>query len=315
MNSANPNIYGLIGYPVKHSLSPVMHNAAFRCLGINAEYRLFEVKPEELDNFLLKDVLVEDASGQSFSTKDIRGFNITIPHKVRAAEILNREFPLDSQESFPTEAGYYREVSGAVNTVRRNKHRLEYFNTDAPGFLRSLTEDLKFDTSDKNILVIGCGGAGRAVIAALSWKQNKTRKIYINDIRTEAIESASRHFSQLKFFKGFLKNRIEFISGKHLSAVIKDCQLLVNASFAGMKEGDASVVNKELLHRNLTIYDVVYNREGTQLIKDAHSLGLPVIDGLSLLLYQGVAAFEIWTGKPAPVKIMEQALNRAIKQS
>ena len=155
-------IYGLIGYPVKHSLSPAIHNAAFKACGINAEYRLFEVKPEELEDFLLKDIPVKDVNGNSFSSQEIIGFNVTIPHKVRTREILESNFPFDKNANQQHRDLFYVMLSGAVNTVKRENGKLSYFNTDAEGFLKSLEGDLNFVTKDKKVLIIGCGGAGRS---------------------------------------------------------------------------------------------------------------------------------------------------------
>jgi shikimate dehydrogenase len=287
-----------------------MHNSAFQYLkerkeiNYDAEYRLFEIKPEGLEDFLLnKDFLVKDVNGNPIYAKDIAGFNITIPHKVRAREILLPE-GYGLTKIITVRQDYYVFSSGAINTVKRDN---EYYNTDAGGFIRSLEEDLKFDTKNKNIFVFGCGGAGRAVIAALTWRDTNISKIYIYDTDKKAAESAEEHFYRLDF----LKDKLEFILAEQIPEKIKGSDLLVNASPVGMEEGDGSVIDKALLHRNLSVYDVVYNRE-TQLIKDAKSLGLAVVDGLGMLLYQGIEAFELWTEKPAPVDIMRRALNEAV---
>ena len=276
--------YGVIGWPIKHSLSPAMHNAAFKALGIEAKYEKFEVKPEDLEDFLL-------------NRKDVKGFNITVPHKVRAKEILER--------NKNTKGQYYVDLCGAVNTVKRVKNDLEYANTDVLGFLTSLKEDLKFSYAAKNIILIGCGGAGRAVIAGLTYGDKTCKKIYVYDNNVDAIKSVEKLFSRLK-------DRLEVISDAKISALIKSCQLLVNASPLGMKQGDTPVIDKELLHKDLSIYDVVYNRE-TELLKESKSLGLHAVGGLGMLLYQGVHAFEFWTGKQAPVDVMREALDKAIK--
>ncbi|MFH1578310.1 MAG: shikimate dehydrogenase, partial [Candidatus Omnitrophota bacterium] len=302
-----PKIYGLIGYPVKHSLSPLMHNAAFKHLGINAEYKLFPVKPEELEDFLLNN---KPAAETGFSLKDISGFNITIPHKVRAKEILEAEFPYDKNTVWIKELLYYVLVSGAVNTVKKaDNHELSYFNTDAKGFIKSLDNDLNFKTINKDVFVIGCGGAGRAVIAALRWRDQKVKRIYVYDSSAEAVNSAKKQFSQVQQ----IMDKLEFINREQIPEVIKKCQLLVNASSVGMNQGDGSVIDKKLLHKGLSVYDLVYNRK-TQLIKDAESIGIPRANGLGMLLYQGVEAFGLWTEKDAPVEIMRQALEGAIKK-
>lgn len=294
-----PKIYGLIGYPVKHSLSDVMHNAAFKTLKINAEYKLFEVEPVKLEDFLLKNSL------------GISGFNITIPHKVKAKEILEKRFPFPDNLEVIEEDLYYVKVSGAINTVKRQGDKIKYYNTDATGFLRALEEDLKFQPQDKEVLLIGCGGAGRAVIAALGWKNTRIRKIYVNDIDVVAINSFKKHFLTLsKEWQKELDEKVEFISVSQIPQKIKICNLLVNASPIGMREDDTSIIDKGLLHKELSVYDLVYNRE-TQLVKDAKSRGVQAVNGLGMLLHQGTVTFELWTGQKAPIEIMRQALKEA----
>lgn len=296
-------IYGLIGYPVKHSLSPAMHNAAFKALQIDAEYQLFEVKPEELNSFL-----------DSLAEKNIYGLNVTIPHKVRAREILEKKFPDDKDALLSGhQDSYYVKRSGAVNTINRRKDKLEYYNTDANGFLESLKADLEFIPKDKKVLLLGYGGAGRAIIAGLSWAQVGIRKIYISDISAETLNSAKKHFSH---GSEYLRSRLEFISEEQIIDKIKDVDLLVNASPVGMKDGDPSVIDKELLRegkKSLCVYDVVYNRE-TQLVKDAKELfgDSRAVGGLGMLLYQGMRSFEIWTEQKAPQEVMQKALLKAL---
>ncbi|MEK6568432.1 MAG: shikimate dehydrogenase [Candidatus Omnitrophota bacterium] len=306
--------YGLIGYPVKHSLSGLMHNAAFKELKIEAQYRLFEVNPEDLEDFLLRDKEIRDSKGEYFSMRDLSGFNITIPYKVRAKEILEKEFPLDDKEGLNQEAAYYVKLSGAINTVKREDNGLRYFNTDTTGFLKSLEQDLKFYPQGKSIMLIGCGGAGRAIIAALSWINDGAKKIYVDEINIETAESAKRHFLGLPQAR-HLERILELIDHEESARKILHCQLLVNASPLGMKEGDPSVIKKELLHKDLFVYDVVYNRE-TQLVKDAKEAAGPLraVGGLGMLLYQGVAAFELWTGRKAPVELMRRALEEGLKE-
>lgn len=270
------DIYGIIGWPIKHSLSPAMHNAAFKKLGIEAKYEKFPVKPEDLEEFLLK-------------SKDIKGFNITVPHKVKAKEILDRKTPVSGSE--------YADLCGAINTVKLVGGKFQYTNTDVLGFLTSLKEDLKFDYADKNILLIGCGGAGRAVIAGSGHGNKTCKKIYAYD------ESEARAKACAKF------DRLQLISKEEIAQTAEKCQLLVNATPVGMKEGDSSPIDKSLLHRNLFVYDVVYNRE-TELVKTSKG---SAVGGLGMLLYQGAHAFEFWTGKKAPVDVMREALEKALE--
>lgn len=306
MEKSSPTkIYGVLGYPAQHSLSPLMHNAAFRALKINANYKIFEKRLEELEKFLLEDVFNEDISG----------FNITIPHKIKAKEILGKKFPF-SLDKITEEDRYYVKLSGAVNTVKKENGQLSYLNTDPRGFLKSLEEKkedggLGFVPEGKSALVIGSGGAGRAVVAALSWKNMKMKKIYINDIDEKALKSAKEHFWGLD--RDDLKDRLEFVSSNRIPEVIKKCELLVNASPVGMKEGDPCVINRGLLNKNLSVYDVVYNRI-TELVKEAQAKGIAAVGGLGMLLYQGAVSFEFWTGRQAPIEVMREALNKGVEK-
>ena len=298
-------IYGLIGYPVKHSFSPAMHNAAFGALKINAEYRLFEVKPEELEGFLLENIPVQDTKGESFFSQDIVGFNITIPHKVRALEIARLV------KNYTVRMDFNIFASGAINTVKRDDGRLSYRNTDITGFMQSLRQDLEFNTSNKSIFIFGCGGAGRAIIVGLTCKGTNVKKIYIYDKSKDTMDSTEKHFKQ---FSDYMDGDLEFVFlEEQIPDKIRECALLVNASPVGMKEGDDSIVDKKLLHDNLFVYDVVYNRK-TQLIKDAESSGRPAKNGLGMLLCQGADAFELWTNQKAPVEVMRKALTEAMNK-
>ncbi len=297
----SPQIYGLIGYPVKHSFSPLMHNAAFKELGINAEYRLFEVKPAKLKDFLLT------------ASKELSGFNITIPHKVSTKLILETNF-LQALKELSGEQAYHVRLSGAINTVKIDNGSIYCYNTDVSGFLTSLKEDLDFELTDKNVFLIGCGGAGRAVIAGLSWRDVKVRKVYVYDIQREAVESLKQHFQTLPLeWQNVLQEKIEFITSEQIADKLKNCHLLVNASGLGMKDGDLSVVKKKLFHKNLFVYDLVYNKN-TQLIREAKECSLPACGGLGMLLHQGAKAFSIWTNKPAPITIMKETLKKEMEK-
>jgi len=301
-------IYGVIGYPVKHSLSPVMHNAAFAHLQINAEYKLFEVRPKELEDFLNIDNL---------NKENIYGLNVTIPHKIRAKEILEKEYLHNQNVPRVWDVDLLDvELSGAINTIKRESHILKYWNTDVAGFKNSLYEDLGFKTEHKTALLIGCGGAGRAIIAALSSKDFKIKRVYITDINQDAIVSAKKHFDNIppvKYLIKYVNEKLKFIPIEDIEEVIKDCDLLVNATPIGMKDEDEPPIKRNLLHENLFVYDVVYNRDNqdgkTRLIRDAESLNLRAAGGLRMLLHQGVLSFEHWIEKKAPQEIMWKALQ------
>lgn len=276
-------IYGIAGYPVKHSLSPAMQNAAFKELGIDAEYRLFEVTPAGLEDFL-----------NSAAEKNISGLNITIPHKIKTREYLDRHGKIDENAK----------RLGAVNTIKTTKECLCGYNTDGPGFYRSLVEDLSFEPEGKNILVLGAGGAASAVITYLG---NGPKKIFVTDIDKEKCAALK---SRYKLY--YDANKLEVIKADRIEEILSLANLLVNATPMGMEESDPMPIDKNLLKAGLYVYDLVYNRPMTELVKAANSVKAHAVTGLGMLLYQGAIAFEKWTGKKAPLAVMKKALKKAL---
>ncbi len=279
--------YGLIGHPVKHSLSPAMQNAAFHALGIDVEYLLYDVEPEKLEAFL-----------RNAKANGISGLNVTIPHKIKAKECLERKGTLDENA---------RRL-GAVNTIKiAEDGQLYGYNTDGPGFYRSLVEDLKFEPEGKNVFVLGAGGAARACIMYLG---NGPKTIFVFDIDKVKTEDLAAHYK--RYFDG---RRLVIAGEDDFKKNLEECALLINATPVGMKESDPSPVDPSLLHQGLSVYDLVYNRPATELVRYANSLKLHAATGIGMLLYQGVIAFEIWTGAKAPVGVMKKALKEALKNS
>ncbi|MBN3040727.1 MAG: shikimate dehydrogenase [Candidatus Omnitrophica bacterium] len=303
------HLYGLIGHPTKHSLSPLMHNAAFKEMGIKAKYLLIDVEPGQLKEFLLNPLFAfKSLEGEDLVSRDLKGFNVTIPYKVKAKEILEANF----QNSQSPEANHSLLV-GAINTVLRSGKGFNWFNTDALGFMQAIKKDLKLKGQNKlKVLVIGCGGAGRAVISGLSLDDDDLAEaIYVFEINPQVAASASKHFAN--FPKA--SEKLQFIKKEDIPPLINQCSLLVNASSLGMNEADSSPINKSLLHKDLRVYDLVYNRQ-TQLIKDAESLGIQAEDGLSMLLHQGVKALSYWLDREIPegvVEMMKKALKDKIR--
>lgn len=278
-----PKIYGLIGYPLKHSLSPIMHNAAFRALKINAKYQLFPLKEKELKDFL-----------KNLEEKNIYGLNVTIPYKEKVILFL---------DNISKEA----KLIGAVNTIKVLRHRLAGFNTDGEGFLRHLVRDLRFNPKGKIIAIIGAGGASRALSVYLAQKKPKAITIYdIDKKRAKAlINNLKRNFKDIDFK----------IADTVAKLNIQKSDLLVNATPIGMKETDPGLVDKRFIHKNLLVYDLIYNPKKTRLLKLAKAKGAKVSNGLGTLLYQGARSFELWTGKTAPIEIMRETLKRSLKKT
>jgi shikimate dehydrogenase len=276
--------YGLIGHPVGHSLSPAMQNAAFHALKIDAEYKLFDVEPESLEKFL-KDLV----------KNNISGVNVTIPHKVKAKDFVKANGLLNE----------HAERLGAVNTIKVVGGKLIGFNTDGPGFYRSLVEDLKFEPEGKNIFVLGAGGAARAIVMYLG---NGPKKIFVTDIDDRMIEELRKHFE-----KYYDHNRFKAVHKDDFKESLDASDLLVQATPVGMHDGDPSSIDPKLLHPGLRIYDLIYNRPATKLVEEASRMKLHAMTGLGMLLCQGAIAFNLWTGEIAPIEAMKKALKEALK--
>jgi len=273
-------IYGVLGYPVKHSLSPAMHNAAFKGMEIPAEYRLFEIPPQGLDEFFA-----------SLRENNIFGLNVTIPYKEKVIAYLDK-----LSESAV--------LIGAVNTVKVSAQGLEGFNTDAEGFLKHLTEDLRFNPAGKNIVIIGAGGASRAIAVSLAQAKPNRLNIYDVDV-TKLLNLADSLRANFKTLTIHPARSIAELK-------IKDCDLLINATPVGMKTADPCLVDADLMHEGLLVYDLIYNPKQTSLLKTAKEKGAKISNGLGMLLYQGMSSFQIWTGKTPPKEIMQKALEAAL---
>lgn len=278
MSAQNLKIYGVLGFPAQHSLSPLMQNAAFAALKIKAEYRIFEKRPEELEGFL-----------GSLPEQNIYGLNITVPYKEKVIPFL---------KSVSSEAG----LIGAVNTVRVSAKGLEGFNTDAEGFLRHLSEDLKFNPQGKIIAILGAGGAARAVTVSLSKKRPKIISLYDLDKAKLArlISHLKENFQHTEF------KTADSIAGLDIGV----CDLFINATPVGMEEADPCLIEGKFIRRGLLVYDLIYNPKETNLLKIAKEKGARTANGLGMLLYQGARSFELWIGIKAPLEVMRGALAK-----
>lgn len=275
--SGRTRICGLIGDPVEHTMSPVMHNAAFDKLGLDYVYLPFRVKPE---------VLPRAVSG--LRALNVLGFNVTIPHKVAVMPLLDEIDPA-------------AEKIGAVNTVVNDDGVLRGYNTDASGFLRALMES-GVEPGGKRIVLLGAGGAARAIAYILT--ERKARLAILN--RREELDWAEEIAANIK--KDF-DNEVEvfeLVSG-HLKAALEKADILVNATSVGMSpESGASSVPAELLCSGLVVVDIVYNPVRTKLLRDAAGAGAVTVEGLDMLVWQGALAFEKWTGREAPFALMKE---------
>lgn len=280
--SGNTQIFGIIGCPVEHSLSPVMHNAAFEALGISAVYAPFLVKPEDLGKGLM-----------CLKALNITGVNVTLPHKGGVIEFLD---DLDASA---------RQI-GAVNTIVQKNGKLYGYNTDGPGFLLSLRKDGHFEPAGKKAVILGAGGAASAVAMALAGAG--VRRLVIanrNKARAEIVaKRVQRHYDREAL-------PVALDESRALYWLIRESDLLVNATSAGLKGNERPEINPNGLHPKLMVYDLIYRE--TALLKLAKRKGLKTLDGLGMLVSQGAKSFEIFTGKRAPFKVMKTAAENALK--
>ena len=278
---ATTDIYGIFGHPVKHSLSPDMHNSAFNTLGLNSVYVAFDIDPESIEE-----------AARAIRVMGIRGINITIPHKQTIIPYLDEVSP-DAK------------LTGAVNTVKNENGKLLGYNTDVGGFLRAIREDLDFSPEGNTLFLIGAGGAARAVLSAFC--MNGGAVVYITDIiKDKALELANQFKAN---FQNITIETVELDNQNLIEQKFNEADILVNASPAGMDGVGSLDIPLTSLNKNAVVYDLVYKPPDTSLLKEAKQLGHKASGGLSMLLYQGAESFEIWTGENAPVEIMKKALG------
>ena len=282
LNLAETKVTGLFGYPVEHSLSPAMHNDAFQELGLNHVYLPFSVEPDNLEE------AVAGVRGLN-----IAGVNVTIPHKQEVIPFLDEL----SEEA---------ELIGAVNTIVNQNGTLTGHNTDGRGFIRSLKEETDFKAAKGKALLIGAGGAARAIAFQLALEG--IEELVVSDLDSAKAENLSDEIDKN------LDLEVRAVEQEEVDDLIAELDLLVDATPVGMHPHvDVDpVVSAEVMHDELIVYDVVYNPRETVLLQAAQEAGAQAVSGLGMLLYQGVIAFEIWTGEDAPVEVMRSALEAGI---
>lgn len=280
--SGKTQLCALIGDPVEHSLSPYIHNAAFKHLKLDFVYVTFKVSKENVREAL-----------EGARALGIRGLNVTMPLKTAVIRHLHKLDP-------------NAEKIGAVNTILNNEGKLTGYNTDGLGALEALKANGQ-NPAGKNILVLGAGGAARAVAFALC-KDAKDMTVLNRTPEKARIlaEELSRIFEKKVKFGG--------LSEDALKREVEKTDILVNATAVGMAPKiNETPIDTKLLHSNLTVFDLVYNPPETRLLKEAKAIGAKTVDGISMLVYQGALSFQIWTGRKAPVDVMTRACKRALR--
>ena len=277
---------GIFGYPLAHSLSPAFQQAAFNHYGLDARYLAWATPPDALAAEVAK-----------LRGGDFIGANVTIPHKQAVMALLDEVDPLAA-------------AIGAVNTIVKRGGMLVGYNTDAHGFMRALKEDAAFEPSGRRALLLGAGGAARAAAFALC--QEGVASLAIANRTLERAEALAEALNA---------------DGVSVSAIAADdaalndaalnADLIVNSTSVGMRHGGAegqTPLAGGLIPHDAVALDMVYNPQHTPLLAAARSAGARAVGGMPMLIYQGAAAFEMWTGRVAPVEAMFAAGNVALMQ-
>ena len=277
--------YGIIGDPVEHSLSPLMHNTAFKALNVLAEFKLFPLKAHEIEGFF-KNLKQADCP--------IFGLNVTVPYKEVVLEYLDN-------------LTLFAQKVGAVNTIVITPQRkLIGYNTDAPGFMAHLVE-LGFSTAGKRVAILGSGGSCRAILATLCMIPERPQSIKIYNRTRERAEALLKD----------LGGRIDLSIVDQVASIddmnIELADLLINATSAGLRKEDPCLVSGELIHGNMLVYDLIYNPPETKLLKMAKVKGAQAVNGLGMLFYQGVLSFQHWANIQLDDAI-KQKMRRSLEE-
>lgn len=277
------SLTGLFGYPVSHSISPRIHNAAFRASGLNFCYLAFEVHPRDLKTALA-------GSG----VLGMAGLNITIPHK---EEVI----------SFLDEISEEARLIGAVNTISFEGGRSKGFNTDGAGFISALREEKNFSVSAKSVSVIGAGGAGRA-IAVQSAREGAAR-ISITDLDDKKARDLSRWVNSR--FRNEPASAFK-VGAVEAERILGESELVVDATPVGLRESDPPSFDPALIASSALVVDLVYNPPRTALLRYVEKRGVEGMNGLGMLVHQAARSWEIWTGRKAPLEVMKDAARSAL---
>ncbi len=272
---------GIIGHPIGHSISPVFQQAALDHLAFDGTYEKWDVAPDGVGAFL-----------EGLRAPDVLGINVTVPHKEAVVPFLD-------------EVDDWAATAGAVNTIVNRQGRLTGHNTDGIGFLRALREGAGFDPAGKRVLILGAGGAARGVVLALARAETASMVI-----ANRTAERAHR-LASLSESNGVPAS---VCSLTEAPGPARTADLIVNCTTVGMSHGPdetGSPLSAEQVPPGCLVNDLVYNPLETPLLREAARAEASVLGGIEMLVYQGAASFEMWTGQPAPVQVM---LNAAIAE-
>ena len=273
----------VIGHPIRHSLSPAIHNTAFQALGIDAYYEAADVPPESLVTWI-----------REAREPELLGFSVTIPHKETIVPLL---------DDVAGDAALVGAVSGVV---AEGGHKLRGLTTDTVGFRRSLAEEAGVALRGKRVVLLGAGGAARAV-AVVAFQDRARSLVVANRHR----DRAERLLDALRGIAAGTATSALGLTGEELADAIAKADVVVNATSVGLASEDVPIDPKLISARSLAM-DLVYNPRETAFLRAAAAGGAQTLGGLGMLVYQAAVAFEAWTGQGAPVEVMRQAAEEAL---
>lgn len=275
---------GLFAKPARHSISPLLHNTAFKEKNIDARYLAFDVEPENLKTSI-----------EAVRTLQMLGINLSMPHKTAALPMMD-------------ELSEAARLIGAINTVVNHQGKLIGHNTDGIGFMASLT-DAGLSVIGKEIIIIGSGGAATAITVQAAL--DGVKKIHVFNRKSSFFEQKREKLMDISRQTGCEITLEDLADHSAMEKALETSVLLVNGTKLGMKPAEDLSPVEDLTFANdeLTVCDIVYNPRQTKLLKLAKNKGLKTIDGLGMLLYQGAAAFELWTGEKMPVEKIKPLID------
>lgn len=281
--NSRTRLLGVMGWPIEHTLSPLIQNAAIQSLGLNWVYTALPVEPARVAE------AIAGAKAMGFV-----GMNVTYPHKAAA---------MASMDELSPEAA----AIGAINTIHFTDHGTIGYNTDVSGFTRTLVEDAHFDVKGKTVFQIGAGGAGHAMVAGQG--AGGAKRVIIFDVRLAAAAELAGHMG-----KAYPSTKFEALAdAKEIPEAAAAADLIANATPLGMKPDDPSVIDEKLIESRHVVFDAVYRPFETPLLKAAMRRGARTVSGLGMLGRQGCKSLAIWSGMEPDEKLMLGKLKEALE--
>ena len=283
-------LFGILGYPLSHTLSPLMQEAAFQAVGLKAFYIVAQIEPSQFPSLL-----------RQFNKIQLDGFNVTVPYKEAVLEGVDQLTPV-------------AKAVGAVNTVFRKGAKLVGTNTDVYGFVNAIKKDAKWKLRGKSAVILGAGGSARAILYGLI-DENVARVTVFNRTAQKSAKLVD-DFSKIANKKKTVLLAAGLADEDRLLKDLNESDIVVHCTSLGLNAADKPILNvniyKKLNRKKRLFFDLIYRPAETPFLSFARKCGFQTMNGLGMLLYQGASAFEFWTGKKAPVKVMRETLIKGL---